>query len=204
MGLTRGIGLAIGVWGLAAAGPAAAQENLDQGKTPAQLFASDCAICHKTTQGLSKAGGALGGLQNFLREHYTASKESAAAIAAYVTATDKGPAPAKRAGATKRASKGDKSDKSEAKAGEKKPENKSENKPETEKSGDATSSETKSSETKSSDAKSSDAKSGESGPAEAKSSKSKPAEAKAGEPKASGAKPDNEPDAKSGDKVKSD
>ena len=56
--------------------PAAAQENIDAGKTPAQLYAQDCAICHKTPHGLSRAGG-LWGLQNFLREHYTASKESA-------------------------------------------------------------------------------------------------------------------------------
>ena len=31
--------------------PLRAQENLDFGKTPAQLFASDCAICHKSPQG---------------------------------------------------------------------------------------------------------------------------------------------------------
>jgi hypothetical protein len=191
MSLWQGVRLAIGVWALAAAGPAVAQENLDLGKSPAQLFASDCAICHKTTQGLSKGGGVFGGLQSFLREHYTASKESAAAIAAYVEATDKGPAPAKRATAAKRKSK----PKGEAKTDEKKPEkNKSENKPDTDKS----------SEAKSDEAKSSDTKSGDSKPAEVKSSKSKPAEAKVGEPNASDAKPDNEPDAKSGSKVKSD
>ena len=84
---------------LAVAAPASAQENLDSGKTPAQLFASDCAICHKTPQGLSKPGSTLGGLrglQGFLREHYTASREAAAAIAAYVQATDRGPPAADR------------------------------------------------------------------------------------------------------------
>src|SRR5471030_276454 len=90
--LNRGIGLAIGALALGIAGGAGAQENLDQGKSAAQLFASDCAICHKTTAGLSK--GRLLGLDGFLREHYTASRESAAAIANYIQATDKGPPPA--------------------------------------------------------------------------------------------------------------
>lgn len=72
--------------------PANAQENLYANKTPAQIFASDCAICHKSPQGLSKAGGAFGfGLESFLREHYTASRESAAALAKYIQAVDSGP-----------------------------------------------------------------------------------------------------------------
>jgi len=28
--------------------PLRAQENLDFGKSPAQLYASDCAVCHKS------------------------------------------------------------------------------------------------------------------------------------------------------------
>ena len=78
------------------AAPAAAQENIDAGKTPAQLYAQDCAICHKTPHGLSKTGGVFG-LQGFLREHYTASRELAAAIAAYLTAIDRKEPPRKRA-----------------------------------------------------------------------------------------------------------
>src|SRR5664280_788571 len=116
----RGVRLAIGVLALcgAAAGAAKAQENLDQGKTGAQLFASDCAICHKSAQGLAKAGGILG-LESFLREHYTASRESAAAIASYLQAVGQPPAgPARRATTTKRNAKGD----DKAKTGEKKPE----------------------------------------------------------------------------------
>ena len=113
MGFNRGIGLAIAVLALALAAPAGAQENLDSGKTGAQLFASDCATCHKSPAGLSKAGG-LFGLSGFLREHYTASRESAATIAAYLESF--GPAPGKRTGATKRSAKGDE----KAKAGEKK------------------------------------------------------------------------------------
>ncbi len=73
-------------------GPALAQENLDSGKTGAQLYASDCAICHKTPAGLTKNSGIMG-LDGFLREHYTASRESAGAIAAYLQSVDKGPAP---------------------------------------------------------------------------------------------------------------
>jgi hypothetical protein len=88
-----GIRLSVAVLAFGLATSAGAQENLDQGKTAAQLFASDCAICHKSVNGLSKNAG-LFGLTNFLREHYTASRESAAAISAYIEAVDKGAAPA--------------------------------------------------------------------------------------------------------------
>jgi len=101
--LYRSMWRAAGALALLWVAPAGAQENLYGNKTPAQIFASDCAICHKTTQGLSKAGGAFGlGLDSFLREHYTASRESAAAIAKYIQATDTGPAPEKT---TKRGAK---------------------------------------------------------------------------------------------------
>src|SRR5262245_24355836 len=91
--------------------PAASQESLDRGKTPAQLFASDCSPCHKSPQGLAKSGG-LFGLDGFLREHYTASRESAAAIANYLKSME-GPSGSGRA--TKRATKGGEKAKSEAK-----------------------------------------------------------------------------------------
>src|SRR5471032_2381409 len=104
--LNRGIGLAIGALAAGFAGGAGAQENLDQGKSAAQLFASDCAICHKTTAGLSR--GRVLGLDSFLREHYTASRESAAAIANYIQTTDKGPPAAAPARTKKKdAGKGD-------------------------------------------------------------------------------------------------
>lgn len=91
--LDRGMRQAVGVLALLWVVPASAQENLYGNKTPAQIFASDCAICHKTAQGLSKAGGAFGlGLDSFLREHYTASRESAAALAKYIQSVDTGPA----------------------------------------------------------------------------------------------------------------
>jgi hypothetical protein len=55
-------------------------------KPPAQLFASDCtgSGCHKGPQGLGKNVG-IGGLAGFLREHYTNSRESAAALANYLS-----------------------------------------------------------------------------------------------------------------------
>jgi hypothetical protein len=102
----------IGLAGLALASPAVAQESLDKGKTPAQLFASDCSPCHKSPQGLAKSGG-LFGLDSFLREHYTASRETATAIANYLKSMDSGPAGSGRA--TKRSAKGDEKTKSETK-----------------------------------------------------------------------------------------
>src|SRR5690242_16959277 len=68
-GLRRSIGLAFGVWALAGLGMAHAQENLDAGKTAAELYASDCAICHKSPHGLSNKVGGILGLQSFLQEH---------------------------------------------------------------------------------------------------------------------------------------
>jgi len=98
---------------LLSTGVAGAQENLDLGKSAAQLFASDCALCHKSPQGLARSGGILG-LESFLREHYTASRESAKSIANYLKSMDSGPASPARMG--KRGAKGDE----KAKAGAKK------------------------------------------------------------------------------------
>jgi hypothetical protein len=107
-----------GIWGVAGVWafsrlivPATAQENLDHGKTAAQIFASDCAICHKSPNGLGKAGGPFG-LDSFLRVHYTASKESATALAKYLAAFADAPEPGGKT--TKRSAKG--SDKKPAEA----------------------------------------------------------------------------------------
>ena len=62
---------------------AQAQTNIDQGKSPAEIFANDCATCHKSARGLANGRGSSG-LASFLAEHYTASKDQAAALAAYV------------------------------------------------------------------------------------------------------------------------
>jgi hypothetical protein len=73
------------------AGPVTAQEDLTRGKTPAQLFASDCADCHKSPRGLTSRSN-INALASFLRVHYTASRESAAAIAGYLVALGNDPA----------------------------------------------------------------------------------------------------------------
>ena len=62
---------------------ARAQTNIDQGKSSAEIFANDCAVCHKSTRGLAAGKNSLM-LSGLLREHYTASREQAAALAAYV------------------------------------------------------------------------------------------------------------------------
>ena len=68
-------------------------------RPPAEIFANDCAVCHKTH---ARAGqrqeqpDAFG----FLREHYTASRDQAAALAAYVLGAG-GNAPAPQAPAQK-------------------------------------------------------------------------------------------------------
>jgi len=102
--LRCGFRILVAMWALCLAGMAGGQESLDRGKSPAQLFASDCSGCHKSPQGLGKAGG-LSGLDGFLRGHYTASRETAAAIAGYLKAMDTGPAASGRA--SKRTAKGD-------------------------------------------------------------------------------------------------
>ncbi|MGE5163860.1 MAG: hypothetical protein ACM3IH_07520, partial [Sphingobacteriales bacterium] len=60
---------------------------MGQNKTGAQLYASVCADCHKSPQRL-KPGGIFG-LESLLREHYTADRQSAAAIAAYLNGLKK-------------------------------------------------------------------------------------------------------------------
>jgi outer membrane biosynthesis protein TonB len=89
MFLDRGVRPALAVLALLWVAPAAAQENLYANKTPAQIFATDCAMCHKQAQSLAKAGGPLGlGVESFLRSHYTASRESAAVMAKYIQSFD--------------------------------------------------------------------------------------------------------------------
>jgi hypothetical protein len=60
-----------------------AQVSIDQGKTPAEMFANDCATCHKGARGLAH-GKTSSELASFLSEHYTASRDEAASLAAYV------------------------------------------------------------------------------------------------------------------------
>ncbi len=196
MGLTRRIGAAVVVLAIWVVGPAAAQENLDKGKGAVQLYASDCAICHKSPYGLTKRLGPYG-VDNFLRQHYTASRESAAVISAYLQAIDSKPAP-KRASSPKRKAKA-----SEPKLPPRKPTeakssdtNQSETKASDAKPSDAESSDakpsgskTKASAEKRDEAKASTAKAGEAKPSKHKPAASQPDEAKAEAPKAGSPKP---------------
>ena len=79
--------LIVGLAAMLVMTPAIAQDNYEAGKTPAQMFATDCGLCHKSPVGLSKAGGMFG-LDSFLREHYTASRQAATAIASYLRSVD--------------------------------------------------------------------------------------------------------------------
>ncbi|MGB9054227.1 MAG: hypothetical protein WCC54_18190 [Pseudolabrys sp.] len=95
--------MAVVISAAAAVSGAEAQETLGRGKTPAQTFASDCAVCHKSTQGLAKSANGLIGVEGFLREHYTSSRESAAALASYLRSVGTAPGAVR----AKRAAKGD-------------------------------------------------------------------------------------------------
>jgi len=68
---------------LSSGGPTRGQTNIDQGKPASELFANYCVVCHKSTRGLANGRNSLT-LSLFLREHYAASSQQAAALAAYV------------------------------------------------------------------------------------------------------------------------
>ena len=130
---TRNLGLAAAFAMLATIAPACAQENLDQGKTAQQLFASDCAICHKSPQGLAAKAGGLFGLDGFLREHYTASRQTASLLAKYLQSVGDAPGAEPRRGNSRRTAKPAEKKPSEnktdeAKKSDAKPEAKSEDK----------------------------------------------------------------------------
>ncbi len=84
--------LMIGLLALFFGGAAQAQEDLSAGMSPAQLFSMNCAICHKQPQGLAK----MSGLEGFLAEHYTSSKQKAAELADYLKSVDRAAGPAHR------------------------------------------------------------------------------------------------------------
>jgi hypothetical protein len=101
VGVVRRVVPAIGLLVGLAPVLAQAQTNIDQGKSPAEIFATDCATCHKSARGLANGRGSLS-LASFLVEHYTSSRDQAAALAAYVmgagggepAAAARGPKPA--------------------------------------------------------------------------------------------------------------
>lgn len=70
--------------GLAAALPAQAQ-NLEAGKSPAQIFNGACAVCHKSPRGLVKSVPPPS-LPGYLRQHYTTSSDMAGILSGYLLA----------------------------------------------------------------------------------------------------------------------
>jgi mono/diheme cytochrome c family protein len=76
-----GLGLAAAVAALATV--TADAQDFTAGKTPAQLFGTDCSACHHSPAGLAKGRDGRT-LATFLREHYTTKSESAGALGAYV------------------------------------------------------------------------------------------------------------------------
>ena len=68
-------------------GSAADAQNLDQGKSPAKLFADGCATCHHSPRGLAKGRFRLT-LFLFLQDHYSSSSSSAWALTSYLESVD--------------------------------------------------------------------------------------------------------------------
>ncbi len=59
--------------------------DLNEGKSPAELFQAGCAVCHQSANGLAK-GRREGELTGFLRQHYTSSVQHAGALANFLVA----------------------------------------------------------------------------------------------------------------------
>lgn len=83
---------------MAFASASAPAQDLTAGKTPAQLFRSDCAECHRSPNGLARTRD-VRTLADFLREHYTSKSETAGALAAYVSEFAAGGAAVRNRGA---------------------------------------------------------------------------------------------------------
>jgi mono/diheme cytochrome c family protein len=81
--LRHGVRLTISSLALCVASSAEAQGNLDQGKTAAQLYASNCATCHESLASIRNTKSFFE-LKSFLSQHYTSNSESAANLAAYL------------------------------------------------------------------------------------------------------------------------
>lgn len=58
--------------------------DLDEGKSPQQMFSNACVVCHQSPQGLAK-GRSAGQLGSFLRQHYTTGTGQAATLAGFLT-----------------------------------------------------------------------------------------------------------------------
>src|SRR5215472_10970856 len=105
--------LLIGFW---AVGRAEAQENLDAGKSPSQIFAGTCNACHKSPRGLLKTVSPSS-LPGFLRQHYTTSPNMAGALASYLVSN--GATDTRAGGDAPKGAKGAKEAKEGAKEGAK-------------------------------------------------------------------------------------
>src|SRR5262245_3115838 len=62
-----------------------AVENLEAGKSPAQIFAGTCNACHKSPRGLLRTVSPSS-LSGFLRQHYTTSSDMASVLSSYLVA----------------------------------------------------------------------------------------------------------------------
>ena len=76
--MLSGIRLTVSSLVLCLASSAGAQGSLEKDKTAAQLYASDCAGCHKSPQSVTKTTA------DFVSEHYPFTRESAVTIATYL------------------------------------------------------------------------------------------------------------------------
>ena len=82
------------------AGTAARAQNLDQGKSPAALFANGCTTCHKSPRGLARGRIRLQ-LFMFLKDHYSTSSDEAWALSSYLAAAGEAPHARPRTGSSK-------------------------------------------------------------------------------------------------------
>jgi hypothetical protein len=87
----RIVSWAIGLAAICLAVPADAQ-NIDAGKSSAQIFADTCSACHRRPQELKRTSA------SFLRSHYTTGSDEASAMANYLSGIPADP----RAGQQKR------------------------------------------------------------------------------------------------------
>ena len=91
--LNRSIWLVMTSLALCVTSSVRAQENVKQGKTQ---YSSECEQCHKLPQNVTTFHGGID-LETFLGEqHYAATTETAAAIAAYLRRVEKLPLPRRR------------------------------------------------------------------------------------------------------------
>lgn len=70
---------------LALASGVALADDLAEGKTPRQIFNSNCSACHHSPASLAK-GRDASALAGFLSQHYTTKPEYANAVATYIAA----------------------------------------------------------------------------------------------------------------------